>query len=59
MAVRTRVRCYDSNFLLFLSIFGEKIGVFAKTNVKITFLFEQKKRQIFGDNTIYDQNMGT
>jgi hypothetical protein len=26
----TRDRCYDHNFLLFLTIFGEKIGVFLK-----------------------------
>jgi ankyrin repeat protein len=26
----TRRRCYDNNFLRFLTIFGEKIGVFLK-----------------------------
>jgi hypothetical protein len=28
--MRTWDRCYDHNFLLFLTIFGEKIGVFLK-----------------------------
>jgi hypothetical protein len=28
-------RCYDHNFLRFWPIFGEKIGVFSKTNVMI------------------------
>jgi hypothetical protein len=31
----TRGRCYDHKFLRFLPIFGEKIGVFSKTNVMI------------------------
>jgi hypothetical protein len=30
--IGTRGRCYDHNFLRFLPIFGEKIGVFSKTN---------------------------
>jgi hypothetical protein len=36
---KTRGRCYDHNFLRFLPIFGEKIGVFLKeTNVMIKIL---------------------
>jgi hypothetical protein len=31
-------RCYDHNFLQFFTIFGEKIGVFSKTNVMIKLL---------------------
>jgi hypothetical protein len=31
-------RCYDHNFLRFLTIFGEKIGVFLKNNVMIQIL---------------------
>jgi hypothetical protein len=34
-----RDRCYDHNFLRFLTIFGEKIGVFLKT----TFMIKLKK----------------
>jgi hypothetical protein len=30
LAMSTRGRCYDDNFLRFLTIFGEKIGVFHK-----------------------------
>jgi hypothetical protein len=30
-------RCYDQNFLQFLPIFCEKIGVFSKSNVMINF----------------------
>jgi hypothetical protein len=33
-----RGRCYDHNFLRFFPIFGEKIGIFSKTNVMITIL---------------------
>jgi hypothetical protein len=33
-----RDRCYDHNFLRFLPIFGNNIGVFSKTNVMINFL---------------------
>jgi hypothetical protein len=48
----TRGRCYDHDFLQFLTIFGDKIGVFLKTNVMINFiqnlaLFSVKKRQFF------------
>jgi hypothetical protein len=34
---RTWGRCYDHTFLIFLPIFGEKNGVFLKTNVMIKF----------------------
>jgi hypothetical protein len=52
-------RYYDHNFLRFLPIFGEKIGVFLKTNVMIKILQKNcsilnKPRhflQIFGENT--------
>jgi hypothetical protein len=49
----TRGRCYDHNFLRFLPIFCEKIGVFSKTNVMINFLHNlhsfvlSKKHQFF------------
>jgi hypothetical protein len=31
-------RCYDHNFLRFLTIFGEKMAFFSKTNVLIKIL---------------------
>jgi hypothetical protein len=31
-------RCYDHNFLRFLTVFGEKNGVFLKNNVMIKIL---------------------
>jgi hypothetical protein len=31
-------RCYDHNFLRFLTIFGEKMAFFSKTNVMIKIL---------------------
>jgi hypothetical protein len=37
-------RCYDHNFLQFLTIFGEKLAFFSKTNVMIIFL---KKLALF------------
>jgi hypothetical protein len=48
----TRGRCYDHNFLRFLKIFGEKIGVFLKNQFMIKILpnlalFWVKKRQFF------------
>jgi hypothetical protein len=35
---QTRGRCYDHDFHRFVPIFGEKNGVFSKTNVMIEFL---------------------
>jgi hypothetical protein len=44
-------RCYDHNFVRFLTIFGEKIGVFSKPNVTINILhklaFLSQTRQFF------------
>jgi hypothetical protein len=57
----TRGRCDDHNFLRFLQIFGEKIGVFSKTNVMIkifaqfSFVMSQKRqffRSFFGENIL-------
>jgi hypothetical protein len=48
----TRGRCYDHNFLRFLPIFGEKIGVFLKNQcydhnfASFSFVLSQK-RQFF------------
>jgi hypothetical protein len=51
--------CYDHNFLRVLPIFGEKIGVFSKSNVMITIFHKtksslSKKRhfsaKFFGEN---------
>jgi hypothetical protein len=58
---KTRGRCYDHNFLRFLTIFGEKNGVFSKTNVMIKLLhnlalFQVKNAnffaKIFGENIL-------
>jgi hypothetical protein len=55
----TRGRCYDHNFLRFLTIFGEKLAFFLKTNVMIKIshiltLFWVKNAnffaEIFGEN---------
>jgi hypothetical protein len=51
----TRGRCYDHNCLQFLTIFGEKIGVFLKYQCydqlfsKFSFVLSQK-RQFFSQN---------
>jgi hypothetical protein len=34
----TKGRCYDHNFLRFLTIFGKKLPFFSKTNVLIKLL---------------------
>jgi hypothetical protein len=49
----TRDRCYDHNFLRFLTIFGKKLAFFLKTNVMIKFFHNlpsfvlSQKRQFF------------
>jgi hypothetical protein len=47
-------RCYDHNFLRFLTVFGEKNGVFLKNNVMIKILqnlalFWVKNANIFAE----------
>jgi hypothetical protein len=45
---RARGRCYDHNFLRFLSIFGEKIGVFLKNQCyDQNFAYLSQKSQLF------------
>jgi hypothetical protein len=55
----TRGRCYDHNFLRFLTIFGETIGVFLKNQcydqnfAKFSFVLSQKRQfftEFFGEN---------
>jgi hypothetical protein len=57
----TRGRCYDHNFLRFLTIFGEKIGVFLKYQCydqkfsKFSLVLSQKRQffsEIFGENIL-------
>jgi hypothetical protein len=57
----TRGRCYDHNFLPFLTIFGETIGVFLKYQCydqiisKFGFVFSQKRHffsKFFGENIL-------
>jgi hypothetical protein len=52
---KIRGRCYDRNFLRFLPIFGEQIGVFLKNQCYDHFFAKinsnlSKKRQIFLPN---------
>jgi hypothetical protein len=63
----TRGRCYDHNFLRFLTIFGEKIGVFLKNQCydqlfsKFSFVLCQKRHffaDFFGENISKNHNIG-
>jgi hypothetical protein len=60
-------RCCDHKFLLYLTIFGEKIGVFLKNQCYdqiiflISFVFSQKRhffRQIFRRKYLKNHNIG-
>jgi hypothetical protein len=60
-------RCYDHNFLPFLTIFCEKIGVLLKNQcydeifLKIIFVFSQKRHffaEFFGENILKNHNIG-
>jgi hypothetical protein len=48
-------RCYDHNFLRFLTIFGKKLAFFSKNNVMVKILhnlalFLIKNAEFFGEN---------
>jgi hypothetical protein len=64
-SVLIRDRCYDHNFLRFLTIFCEKIGVFLKKQCYdqffISFVFSQKRQffaEFFGENIFKNHNIG-